>query len=579
MRRSLGRLRWQLTVSHLIAIVVTLVSMIAALMLIAGSWIAVQSSPDREAANDARTVARSVGALVGLSGDAASLNTILRTLAVGTIRTQIGPGPFGHDPGNLMEGVGPSLRGLSYIAIVGADDRVIASSDPSGAAFSPPERAEWAPLVALARDGERGTDRLTVRREEPGAGPGTGSGAGPVALGAYPIGGDVMGPPWLRAQTPPPNAVVIVGKRELSGVTPLRAVLRGVAIFTATTVAVLGAAFLFALASAALVGYVLSRQLVRRLERLSGAVEAVAAGELGQRVEEGRDDEVGQLARRFNVMAERLATTVAALDARTREAETALAAKRELVANVSHELRTPLASISGHAESLLMLGEGASAARREESLSVLHREARQLARLVDDLFLLSTTEAGGLPLSLRDVDIIGILQDVTATFRPLARREGHITIVCEVAAGLPPARGDRERITQVLGNLIRNALRYTPEGGIVSLRAERAGDVIRVTVEDTGHGIPPEQLARIFERFYRGDDARDRASGGAGLGLAIVSELVEVMGGTVSAESIIGEGSRFIFTLRVSESTTSPPLAPSEPTAPAGNSDVGLTHA
>jgi len=547
MRRSLGRLRWQLTLSHLIAIVVTLVSMIAALMLIAGGWIAIQTSPGREAANDARIVARSVGALVELPGDQASLSTLLRALATGTVRTQLGPGPFGAEPAYRVEGIGPALRGLSYIAIVGPDDRVIASSDPAGAAFSPPERAEWAPLLALARNGERATDRLTVRRREPGA--------VPVALGAYPIGGDVAGPPWLRDQPVSPDAVVIVGKRELSEVTPFRAILRGIAIFSAATVAVLGSAFLFALASAALVGYLLSRQLVRRLERLSSAVEAVAAGQLGQRVDEGRDDEMGQLARRFNVMAERLATTVAALDARTREAEAALAAKRELVANVSHELRTPLASISGHAESLLMLGDGASAARREESLSVLHREARQLSRLVDDLFLLSTTEAGGLPLSLRDVDVSSILQDAVATFRPLARREGHITIVCEVEDGLPPARGDRERITQILGNLIRNALRYTPEGGIVSLRAARADTLIRVTVEDTGQGMPPEQVARIFERFYRGDEARDRASGGAGLGLAIVRELVQAMGGQVAAESVVGAGSRFTFTLEVSPPT------------------------
>jgi signal transduction histidine kinase len=262
-------------------------------------------------------------------------------------------------------------------------------------------------------------------------------------------------------------------------------------------------------------------------------------------------------------MADRLATTVAELDARTREAESALAAKRELVANVSHELRTPLASISGHAESLLMLGDGASTERRAESLAVLHREARQLSHLVDDLFLLSTTESGGLPLTMRDVEVSGILEEVVATFRPLARREGHITIVSDVESGLPLARGDRERIVQVLGNLVRNALRHTPEGGLVSLRAGRAGDQIQVAVEDTGTGIPPERLLRLFDRFYRGDDARDRASGGAGLGLSIVRELVEAMGGTVAAESVVGEGSRFTFTLRISsEAQQSDPITP-----------------
>jgi signal transduction histidine kinase len=541
--RRLARLRWQLTLSHLLAIVVTLVSMVAALMLIAGSWIAVQTSPDREASNDARIVARAVGPLAELGTDASSLNVVLRALAQGTLRAQIGPGPFAPEPAYRVEGIGPSLRNVAYIAVVGTEGQIAASSDPVGAAFNPPERAEWATIVERARQGERNTARLTLAR----------TGAGPVALGAVPVGGAAMdGPPWMHGGTVEPTDVIVVAKTAVTEVTPFRAMLRGIFIFTAATIAVLGSAFLFALGSAALVGYLLSRQLVRRLERLSGAVEALAAGDLGQRVDEGRDDEVGQLARRFNAMADRLATTVAELDARTREAESALAAKRELVANVSHELRTPLASISGHAESLLMLGDGASAERRAESLSVLHREARQLSHLVDDLFLLSTTESGGLPLSMREVDAAGTLEEVVATFRPLARREAHITIVSDVEPGLPLARGDRERIVQVLGNLVRNALRHTPEGGLVSLRAGRAGDQIQITVEDTGAGIPPDRLERLFDRFYRGDDARDRASGGAGLGLAIVRELVEAMGGTVAAESVVGEGSRFTFTLQVS---------------------------
>jgi two-component system, OmpR family, phosphate regulon sensor histidine kinase PhoR len=272
-------------------------------------------------------------------------------------------------------------------------------------------------------------------------------------------------------------------------------------------------------------------------------------------------------------MAERLTTTVAELDARTREAEAALATRRELVANVSHELRTPLASISGHAESLLLLGPNASPERLTESLTVLHRETSQLSRLVDDLFLLSMTESGGLRLTVRTVDIAAILEEVAASFRPLARREGQIALLLDVEPGLPPARGDRERIVQVLGNLVRNALRFTPEGGLVSLRAARHGDAVVVTVADTGAGIPPEGLERIFERFVRGDDARDRASGGAGLGLAIVRELVEAMGGQASAESALGEGSQFSFTLPLAGR----PLDP--PTTGQDNPDAGLTHA
>ncbi len=559
MRRRLSRLRWQLTVSHLIAIVVTLVSMIAAIFVLVGSWMAMQTSPRREPANDARIIARSVSPLVDVVDDHDSLNVILRALTRGTVRPQVGPGPFSPEPVHRVEGMGPSLRGLAYVVVVGPDGQVLGSSDPSGAAFAPPERAEWAPLVAAALSGERDTAQLTRLREGPG----------PLALGAYPIGPLLDGPPWWRGDPTSPLAGDVVAKNDLAEASGAGTVIRGIFFFGAATIVILGASFLFALASAALVGYVLSRQLVRRLERLGGAVEALATGQLDRRVEPGPDDEVGQLARRFNDMADRLTTTVAALDSRTREAESALTAKRELIANVSHELRTPLASISGHAESLLLLGETASPERREESLTVLHREARQLGRLVDDLFLLSTTESGGLRLTIREVNVAEILEEVTASFQPLARRQGHITIVSDVEPDLPLARGDRERIVQVLGNLVRNALRFTSEGGLVSLRAGRQDGGVCVTVEDTGSGIAPDQLERIFERFYRGDDARDRASGGAGLGLAIVRELVEAMGGTVAAESVAGQGSRFSFTL----------LEARTPTASLQKADADLTRA
>jgi signal transduction histidine kinase len=200
-----------------------------------------------------------------------------------------------------------------------------------------------------------------------------------------------------------------------------------------------------------------------------------------------------------------------------------------------------------------MLGSAAHEHRRVESLEVLHREAGQLSRLVDDLFLLSTAESGGLSLSIRPVQIGPLLDELAATFQPIARQTRQIALVASADPDLPAALGDRERITQVLSNLVRNALRYTPEGGLVSIRAMQVGTMARISVEDTGIGVAPDRLARIFERFYRADDARDRETGGAGLGLAIVRELVEAMGGTVAAESVPGEGSRFSFTL---------PLAP-----------------
>jgi signal transduction histidine kinase len=538
MKRRPARLRWQLTLSHLAAIVVTLVSMIAAVALIGGSWIGLQTAPSREPANDARIVARTIGAMVEQGGDPAALGVVLRAMVEGQIRPQIGPGPFAPEPAYRFEGVGPSLREIEYAVVIGPDGRVLASSDPAGADFSPPERAEWTPLVKAALAGERNPGNLSAQR----------TGAGPVALGASPIASGFERP----------RAVLVIAKNSVSESNVFRSILRTIAIFGAATVAVLTAASLFAITSAALVSYVLSRRLVRRLERLGTAVEGLAAGTLDRRAEEGPEDEVGQLARRFNVMADRLQTTVDELDARTREAEQALEAKRELVANVSHELRTPLASISGHAESLLLLGDEADEVHRRESLAVLHREAQHLSRLVDDLFLLSTAEPGGLRLSIWPVNLAEVLDEIAASFRPLARQARQITLVADAEPDLPLVLGDRERIVQVLANLVRNALRYTPEGGIVSIRAQQVDGHIRVVVEDTGIGVPPERLAHIFDRFVRGDDARDRESGGAGLGLAIVRELVEAMGGTVAAESTLGEGSRFSFTLPSTEVDAAP---------------------
>jgi signal transduction histidine kinase len=284
---------------------------------------------------------------------------------------------------------------------------------------------------------------------------------------------------------------------------------------------------------------------------LGRGVEALAAGNLSQRVEAGPPDEVGQLARRFNLMAERLAATVAELASAKDHAEAALRAKRELVANVSHELRTPLALIRGHVEALQLHRPDTDPILQQEYLAIVARETDNLSRLIDDLFALSTAEAGTLSLDLEPVSLAEIVAEVSDSIRPLAQRERQIAVVTAVPPDLPAIRADRRRVVQILGNLTRNALRHTPEGGLIALQVEREDGQIIVSVEDTGEGIPPDRLPRVFERFYRGDDARDRASGGMGLGLAIVRELVEAMGGEVAVESVVGQGSRFSFRLPI----------------------------
>jgi two-component system phosphate regulon sensor histidine kinase PhoR len=171
---------------------------------------------------------------------------------------------------------------------------------------------------------------------------------------------------------------------------------------------------------------------------------------------------------------------------------------------------------------------------------------------VDELLSLARAESGELRITLAPVSAAEVVDEVYGAIAPLARRERQITVVRDIDAGLPAIIADRQRLTQVMLNLVRNALAYTPAGGIVSIGLHAVGpDQIALIVADTGIGIPQEDLDRIFERFYRTDASRARASGGFGLGLAIVRDLVTAMGGAIQIESTVGEGSRFIVTLRV----------------------------
>jgi two-component system, OmpR family, phosphate regulon sensor histidine kinase PhoR len=237
------------------------------------------------------------------------------------------------------------------------------------------------------------------------------------------------------------------------------------------------------------------------------------------------------------------------------KAERAEQSRRELIVNVSHELRTPIASIRGHVESLLMAADedvagaaipAATPAELHSYLGIIHRETERLGALVDDLLSLARAEAGELHLEIVPVAVGEVVEEVYQALAPLARRERQVTLVREMAPALPLVLADRQRLAQVLLNLARNAITYTPTGGIVSLAAARAdAGHVALTVADTGIGIPPEDLARVFERFYRTDTSRARASGGFGLGLAIVRDLVTAMGGSITAASTQGEGSQF----------------------------------
>ena len=262
----------------------------------------------------------------------------------------------------------------------------------------------------------------------------------------------------------------------------------------------------------------------------------------------------------YDPVAQQLAAAVAVAERAGAEAARAEQSRRTLIVNVSHELRTPIASIRGHVESLLMAMEDQpeSTLRPDEQrayLHIVHRETERLSALVDDLLALARAEAGELRLELAPVAAAEIVEDVYSSMAPLAKRERRVTVVCDVTAGLPPILADRQRLSQVVLNLVRNAVMYTPAGGIVAIVLRGAdSDHLVLTVADTGIGIPPDELEHVFERFYRTDASRARTTGGFGLGLAIVRELVTAMGGSISVESTVDKGSSFYLLLPLAAS-------------------------
>jgi two-component system, OmpR family, phosphate regulon sensor histidine kinase PhoR len=242
----------------------------------------------------------------------------------------------------------------------------------------------------------------------------------------------------------------------------------------------------------------------------------------------------------------RVQLVAAQAEAKTQEmrAERADQSRRELIVNASHELRTPVASISAHVESLLKPGREMDAETRKY-LSVVAAETDRLGSLVDDVLALARADANELRLDIKPVDVSALIDQVCETLAPLARRERNLSLVHSYAAGLPKAMADRDRLAQVLTNLVRNAVNNTLDGGIISVEAAMAGDRVTIIVSDTGIGMEPADLKRIFDRFYRTDQSRARDTGGSGLGLAIVRDLVAAMGGSIGAESVPGRGSVF----------------------------------
>jgi signal transduction histidine kinase len=225
-----------------------------------------------------------------------------------------------------------------------------------------------------------------------------------------------------------------------------------------------------------------------------------------------------------------------------------LEARRQLVACVSHELRTPVATVRGYLESALERDEGVPSGLRAE-METMEREVARLQRLIEDLFTLSRAEVGRLELRLEPTDAGAVVRRLVDTVAPLAWGQRRVEVHADVAPDLPPASADAHRLEQIVSNLLGNAVRHTPPGGLVAAVVVGEPETVRVEVRDTGEGIPPEDLPRVFERFYRGRNGD--GPGRAGLGLALTKELVEAMAGSVEVASTPGEGSRFTVRLRL----------------------------
>jgi signal transduction histidine kinase len=325
------------------------------------------------------------------------------------------------------------------------------------------------------------------------------------------VNGEVVGilvfGPWLPEMRPPPTTDILqrVTRSLLAG---------GVA----------------ASAVSLLLGLLLARSFLKPVHALNTATQAVAQGDFETPVPVKSRDEIGTLARSFNEMIARLK--------RARDQ------RRQMTADIAHELRTPLSLILGHTEAM----SDGILPPTPETLNIIYDEAQRLTRLVDDLRTLSLSEAGEISHTPRPLAPAALLADLGEMYRSQAAQQS-ITLEMYIASDLPEIHADPDRIGQVLRNLLENALRFTPAGGQVKLSAGRVAEGVEFRVQDSGPGISAADLPNIFERFYRGDKARNRQDGGSGLGLAIARSLVELHCGKIWVESEPGQGAVFVVWL------------------------------
>jgi signal transduction histidine kinase len=288
-----------------------------------------------------------------------------------------------------------------------------------------------------------------------------------------------------------------------------------------------------AVAAGLLGAFLLAASFTRPIRSLARAARAVAGGDFRSRVPVHSGDELGELAEEFNHMAGRLGE----IDEM----------KQSFMETITHDLRNPLVAVRGYID-LVLEDEKISSAVRTKLETAL-RGADRLNALIEDILGISKLEAGKLLFDLEPGDIGAIVCDVAQTMGVVAEKYG-IKLTADVAPGLPPVRMDADQIHRVLTNLVGNALKFTPDGGAVAVTADRDKDGVKLSVRDTGAGIPADKIGRLFSKFYQVEETREAArSRGTGLGLTICTGIVEGHGGKIWVESELGRGSTFLFTL------------------------------
>jgi two-component system sensor histidine kinase BaeS len=283
----------------------------------------------------------------------------------------------------------------------------------------------------------------------------------------------------------------------------------------------------------------------RPLEELVGAAGRLAEGDRSARVEVGGLSETATLGAAFNEMAEELELEESRRDELDR-------LKDEFVLTASHELRSPLTSVQGFAE-LLMLDRDSLTPRQAETVEIILDNCRHLVRLLNDLLDLARSDAGRLAIRPEPTEVAPLVEDVVRTMRAQTESTSQ-SLSEEVQPGLPLINVEPARIRQILVNLLTNAHEYSPEGASIGVSAHAVGAEVEISVRDNGPGIPEDQLQRIFDRFTRGDAGLTQRVGGTGLGLAISKSLVELHGGSITAESVVGQGSTFRVRLPIAAS-------------------------